>query len=434
MERAAIASGRIFISYRREEAAYPAGWLFDRLTEHFGAGSVFKDVDSIDLGDDFAAAITAAVTSCDVLLALIGERWATMTDEYGRRRLDRPDDFVRREIEAALTRDVRVIPILVDRARMPQIGELPPSLAPLVRRQALDIDPSRFALDTARLIAVLEKTLAIKQALPAAPDGAAPRHRRAWVAVSAGVAAALTAAFVVATSEWAAPPADTSTAPTTAPTPTSTPTLASTPTLTRPASPGAVLADDDFSSTAYGWKVPGESARGVLANGAYRVSVAPVSGGTGAGAYPLGADGIYPVAPSDVVVEVTGSRLVSSESQLEYGVRCRANIETGFGYFLALSNQYAEIAKSSPDAPYKLLRKTPFPVEAGVAYRLRAECRSENAGTAVRLSLSVDDRPLVEYVDRTNPLPEGCVGLRIGMDGTASRAGEVEFDDFTVRS
>ncbi len=42
--------GRIFISYRREETAYPAGWLFDRLANHFGRGKVFKDVDSIPTG------------------------------------------------------------------------------------------------------------------------------------------------------------------------------------------------------------------------------------------------------------------------------------------------------------------------------------------------------------------------------------------------
>src|SRR5690349_1509779 len=152
-------SVRIFISYRRDETAYPAGWLYDRLIQHFGEGSVFKDVDSIEFGDDFDATITKAVAACDVLLALIGERWVTLTDEHGYRRLDQPDDFVRREIEAALTREVRVIPVLVDRARMPQANELPPSLAPLVRRQALDISLSGFESDAARLIAMLKKTL-----------------------------------------------------------------------------------------------------------------------------------------------------------------------------------------------------------------------------------------------------------------------------------
>jgi hypothetical protein len=154
------ASGRIFISYRREETAYPAGWLYDRLAEHFGSDQVFKDVDSIELGDDFVEVITRAVGACDVLLALIGQEWLTITDAHGQRRLDNPNDFVRLEVEAALTRNVRVIPILVDGASMPVAAELPDSLARLVRRQALELSPSRFAFDTSRLLKVLDRTLA----------------------------------------------------------------------------------------------------------------------------------------------------------------------------------------------------------------------------------------------------------------------------------
>jgi TIR domain/NACHT domain len=153
------APGRIFISYRREDTAYPAGWLFDRLADRYGAGQVFKDVDSIELGDNFVAVITGAVGSCDVLLALIGPQWLTIADDQGRRRLDSPDDFVRLEIEAALTRRVLVIPILVDGAKMPPAEELPDRLAELVRRQALELSPARFASDTSRLLRVLDKTL-----------------------------------------------------------------------------------------------------------------------------------------------------------------------------------------------------------------------------------------------------------------------------------
>lgn len=145
-------AGRIFISYRREDTAYPAGWLFDRLAEHFGPGQVFKDVDSVDLGDDFAEVITTGVGSCDVLLALIGDRWLSITDDTGRRRLDDPDDFVRLEIETALARGIRVIPILVGGARIPRAEELPPSVAKLARRQALELSPSRFEFDTNRLL------------------------------------------------------------------------------------------------------------------------------------------------------------------------------------------------------------------------------------------------------------------------------------------
>src|SRR6188472_4333861 len=177
-ESAAELAGRVFISYRRGETAYPAGWLFDRLVQHFGAVQIFKDVDSIELGDDFVEVITRAVGSCDVLLALIGDQWLTITDQDGRRRLDDPDDFVRLEIEAALTRNVRVIPILVEGARLPRADELPPSLARLVRRQALVLSPTNF--DTSRLVRVLNKTLAevrIAQedaAAISAPAGKAP--------------------------------------------------------------------------------------------------------------------------------------------------------------------------------------------------------------------------------------------------------------------
>jgi hypothetical protein len=155
------ASGRIFMSYRREDTAYPAGWLYDRLADRYGGEQIFKDIDSIELGDDFVEVITAAVGSCDVLLALIGEEWVTITDEHGRRRLDNPDDFVRLEIEAALSRRVRVIPILVDGARMPRADELPGSLVRLVRRHALELSPSRFNFDTSRLLNVLDRTLAV---------------------------------------------------------------------------------------------------------------------------------------------------------------------------------------------------------------------------------------------------------------------------------
>ena len=153
----------VFLSYRREDTAYPAGWLFDRLVQHFGRDQVFKDVDSIPLGDDFVEVITAAVADCAVLLALIGDRWLTITGEDGRRRLDDPDDFVRLEIEAALTRNVRVIPVLVGSAQMPRPADLPASLAKLVRRQALELSPTRFAYDTGRLLKVLDSSLAEAQ-------------------------------------------------------------------------------------------------------------------------------------------------------------------------------------------------------------------------------------------------------------------------------
>lgn len=157
-DQPAPSPGRVFISYRREETAYAAGWLFDRLADHFGRDQIFKDVDSIQLGDDFVEVISTAVSACDVLLALIGDQWLTITDEHGRIRLEDANDFVRLEIEAAVSRDIRIIPVLVDGARMPRSDELPPSLAKLGRRQALELSAIDF--DTGRLLKVLDSTLA----------------------------------------------------------------------------------------------------------------------------------------------------------------------------------------------------------------------------------------------------------------------------------
>ena len=116
-ENPQISSGRVFISYRRQDSAYPAGWLYDRLVERLGSGQVFKDVDSIELGDDFVQRIAAAVGSCDILLALIGPQWLNIRDSGGSRRIDGSEDFVRLEIEAAVSRNVLLIPILVEGAR-----------------------------------------------------------------------------------------------------------------------------------------------------------------------------------------------------------------------------------------------------------------------------------------------------------------------------
>jgi TIR domain len=153
------ASGRIFISYRREDTANRAAPLFDRLSDHFGKGQVFKDVESIQLGADFVKVITAAVRSCDVLLALIGDRWLTITDKEGRRRLDNPEDVVRLEIQEALRGNVRVIPILVEGVQMPQVDELPDSLAMLVDRNALRLSRARFDSDVERLVKELALVL-----------------------------------------------------------------------------------------------------------------------------------------------------------------------------------------------------------------------------------------------------------------------------------
>ena len=47
----------IFISYRREDSAPSAGRLYDHLVEHFGKEHVFRDIDTIAPGAEFAKVI-----------------------------------------------------------------------------------------------------------------------------------------------------------------------------------------------------------------------------------------------------------------------------------------------------------------------------------------------------------------------------------------
>ncbi|MBV8642212.1 MAG: toll/interleukin-1 receptor domain-containing protein, partial [Verrucomicrobia bacterium] len=152
-------SGQIFISYRREESRWSARSLHDRLCARFDRNQIFMDIDAIAPGDDFINVIEKTVGECDVLIAVIGSHWLTCVDEQGSRRLDNPEDFVRREIATALKRDIRVIPVLVDRASMPRSTDLPDDLKPLVRRNALEITDTGFDDDCRRLGVAIEEVL-----------------------------------------------------------------------------------------------------------------------------------------------------------------------------------------------------------------------------------------------------------------------------------
>ena len=149
---------RIFISYRRDDSSGYAGRLYDRLSVDFGDDNVFMDI-AIEPGEDFVDAIEQAVSACDILLAVIGRQWLTMTDGAGRRRLENPDDFVRLEIGAALKRNIRVIPVLVQGAAMPRGEQLPEPLTRLARRQAQELSDGRWRYDVDRLLTVLRKVL-----------------------------------------------------------------------------------------------------------------------------------------------------------------------------------------------------------------------------------------------------------------------------------
>ena len=147
----------IFISYRRDDTSGYAGRLYDQISQHVGADHVFMDVADIGPGSDFVQVIEKQVGTCDALIALIGKNWLTATDDQNRPRIGNSGDFVSVEILAALKRNVEVIPVLVGGAKMPLQRELPESLQPLARRQAVSLSDTSFGRDVQDLIAALEK-------------------------------------------------------------------------------------------------------------------------------------------------------------------------------------------------------------------------------------------------------------------------------------
>ena len=173
--------GGVFISYRREDFGGYAGRIYDRLAKRLGRKNIFIDVDNIPAGLDFVDVLSDRVSACDALVAVIGKDWVSVADKENRRRIDDPHDFVRIEIEAALHRGVRVIPVLVEGATMPRPEDLPDSLKKLARRQGIDISHTRFDSDVKRLtraLSLLEEELLQLQAAQAERVAHEERERR----------------------------------------------------------------------------------------------------------------------------------------------------------------------------------------------------------------------------------------------------------------
>lgn len=175
MDRSA---NRVFISYRRDDAAGYAGRLEEALEKRLGRGSVFRDILDIPPGADFVAAIRERLQGAQTVLVLIGPRWAG-GDTPGTRRIDDEADFVRLEVAIALDSGVRVVPVLLPGAQMPAEASLPAPLKALARRNALSLSETNWDADVARL--------ADTMGLPA------PQRGRPWLLGGVVVAAAVVA-------------------------------------------------------------------------------------------------------------------------------------------------------------------------------------------------------------------------------------------------
>jgi tetratricopeptide (TPR) repeat protein len=180
----------VFISYRRDDTSGYASRLDADLSSAFGRARVFRDVKSIEAGRAFVTEIEAAIGSASAVLVVIGREWVSCTDERSRRRLDDPQDLVRLEVVSALNSAARVIPVLVDGARMPNADELPEPLGPLTANHAVVLSDEHWPEDVERLVATIE----------AVPDGPRrsqwprwlrPRATLRWIASSLAVVSAV---------------------------------------------------------------------------------------------------------------------------------------------------------------------------------------------------------------------------------------------------
>lgn len=142
-------TGSIFVSYRRNDAAADARQVAATLTQAFGPKSVFMDVNTMGPGARFKEVLEDAVGKCHAMVVVIGREWSS-ADNLAK--LQRPDDYVRREVGTALVRRVPVIPVLVNGASLPSAARLPKDLEALPEHNAIDVRHTSFDADVARLV------------------------------------------------------------------------------------------------------------------------------------------------------------------------------------------------------------------------------------------------------------------------------------------
>ena len=483
-------AGRIFISYRRADTANQAGWLAERLAGHYGRPQVIFDVDSIQLGNDFADVIAAAVTSCDALLALIGPQWLAAAPGG--------DDYVRVEIESALTRGIRVIPVLVDGARMPTAAELPPGLAMLAQQSPLSLGAANPEGDVSRLTQVLDQTIAARSAQwqatqagqaqnqptvtgmapswgapaiyaspseprpaqsglaqsgpaqsgprPTGPGDSGPvqtrrmrRRPNTWViALVLGVAVvAAIVAFIAIPSGHPASSASSSSAPASALAATGSRHNASPKPSNSPSASAAakVFLTDDFSTNKVGWVDDAHASAGAYTgSGAYRLSVTGYNGQNELARPSSAGSGLSGVTPLNLDASVDVRTLSGATQGYGLGLAFRGD---GNGDLYAFLIEDHAVAIQKWVSTGARITGEPAPVSVsdlhvGSSGRLRAVATTIDGGQAVHLELWLNGKKLIDYTDRDNPYTRGYMGLYVESISDSPSTAAAEFDNFTA--
>jgi pterin-4a-carbinolamine dehydratase len=160
----AAREAKLFISYRRSSALI-VDHIHEKLTGRLGRVPIFLDRNDIDPGAGFPDRIRHAVESASIVLVIIGRDWISAQDERTyRRRLDMPSDWVRQEIELALSKSDTVIPVLIEDAPMPSPDQLPDSIVALAQKNAVTLSRDHFNDDVNKLTDFVLKKLGAERA------------------------------------------------------------------------------------------------------------------------------------------------------------------------------------------------------------------------------------------------------------------------------
>ena len=166
----------VFINYRTADNPYGPAAIHDGLVRRFGEANVFRDCVSVEAGTIYPDAIRTALVDADIVVAVLGPTWQTAVDEStGTRLIDRPHDWVRRELSWAFGRGTPVLPVLLRdtpaNAEMPHPDDLPADIRQLAKIQAFHFSQRTFGPDLDRLITTLRRMAPTLPPDPPHPDG-----------------------------------------------------------------------------------------------------------------------------------------------------------------------------------------------------------------------------------------------------------------------
>jgi len=146
---------KVFLSYRRADSQVSAGRMAQFLDAIPAVDAVFLDVDGIAPGENFETKIQNTLAQVSHVFLLIGTQWAGPVGASGRTRIFDDDDMVRRETRLALASKAKVVPILLDDARMPRPADVPPDLKALPSVNAFSLRTAHYDEDMDDLLDAL---------------------------------------------------------------------------------------------------------------------------------------------------------------------------------------------------------------------------------------------------------------------------------------